>query len=642
MGLAAQESPEEQEMLQRFLRLMETKIQVASHRDTTVLSSPSVVTVVDRETLQQYGIRTVAEAVALVPGMASWRTAFFRDVLTSRGVLEEHYSNRILFLIEGTPVWEASTGAVIPSRIPIEDVERIEVLKGPASVLYGSNAYAGAINVVLRRPAASEGAVEVGIEDQGGYRLSAQTFRQGGGWSLLVGGHVDRSFGEHLLVPGEGGTLIPDAESVASRTVDLRLESRDHQLLANVYRTAYPHLGITLRPSTGGGQDFRTQGLLLGYAFTHRWGEVQVRYGLAFDQAFREYVPSPDGSDARRTRGNRLTHTASLLWDLGSETNLEVGGSHERRTSDYFQTFNPTTGAVKDENHLRDVSVDEHSALVQLSTSRGPLNLILGARSTKNQDFGRNLSGRGTLGYALGPRSGLKLVWGQSFRAPTMLEQYTLVPGVLYGNLNARPETSDSLELEYIYQGRSFSLQLIAYQARFQDKLVRLPTYPRFTSDPRDTSLTFANGPAFGSRGLEAALDCQGRRGLGGFLHLTWLRGDHDDRLPTLRGTNYDFVPSIWADAGLSQRWGAWTASALLAYEGRREGPLGQGIPAQAFLDAHLEWRRRAGRWEFRQTLDVKNAFAEEQRYPEFVRRNINDIPDGLGRRFSYGLGCVF
>ena len=55
-------------------------------------------------------------------------------------------------MVNGVPTWETNTGAATLGHVSVSDIERIEVLKGPASVLYGTNAYVGAVNLVLKEP----------------------------------------------------------------------------------------------------------------------------------------------------------------------------------------------------------------------------------------------------------------------------------------------------------------------------------------------------------------------------------------------------------------------------------------------------------------------------------------------------------
>ena len=82
-------------------------------------------------------------------GIQVYRTAFKQQVATVRGVLQDHYANKVLVMINNVPSWHAVTGEGNLDRVSIHDVERIEVLRGPASVTYGSQAYVGAINLIF-------------------------------------------------------------------------------------------------------------------------------------------------------------------------------------------------------------------------------------------------------------------------------------------------------------------------------------------------------------------------------------------------------------------------------------------------------------------------------------------------------------
>src|SRR5262249_36657671 len=146
--------------------LMAVPTTVSSTEQRSVFHTPSSVSVMDRDTIKRYGFRTVAEAVDTMAGFATVRTSSRIDVPTSRWVLEPPYANKVLLMINGVPTWQPVTGDTTLARVDIDQVDRIEVLRGPSSVLYGTNAYAGAINVVLRcqtGASATSGAVYGGI-----------------------------------------------------------------------------------------------------------------------------------------------------------------------------------------------------------------------------------------------------------------------------------------------------------------------------------------------------------------------------------------------------------------------------------------------------------------------------------------------
>src|SRR3989442_8094237 len=100
--------------------------------------------------IEQSSFRDVEEALQVVAGISVSRSYLLQGMVTSRGILQELYANKNLLLIDGVPTWHAITGESRLERISINDIERIEILKGPASVLYGSQAFTGAINIVTR------------------------------------------------------------------------------------------------------------------------------------------------------------------------------------------------------------------------------------------------------------------------------------------------------------------------------------------------------------------------------------------------------------------------------------------------------------------------------------------------------------
>jgi outer membrane receptor for Fe3+-dicitrate len=106
----AQAQPAGEKPLEGLNRLMDIEIDVSSARASNLFSTPSTVSVVDRSTLDRYGIQTMAQALDLVAGISIQRSVFNTDLPTSRGVLQEGYANRVLLLINGVPCWNVMTG----------------------------------------------------------------------------------------------------------------------------------------------------------------------------------------------------------------------------------------------------------------------------------------------------------------------------------------------------------------------------------------------------------------------------------------------------------------------------------------------------------------------------------------------------
>ena len=138
---------DELDLLKEFSEI----VTVATKSEITVRRSPAVVTVITRETLQSLGIRTLAEAFRFVPGFYDVYDLVTHNVGV-RGVNggSQAMGSIIKLMIDGHPVhFRPNTGNFFGSElIPLEVIERIEIIRGPASALYGANAFLGVVNVI--------------------------------------------------------------------------------------------------------------------------------------------------------------------------------------------------------------------------------------------------------------------------------------------------------------------------------------------------------------------------------------------------------------------------------------------------------------------------------------------------------------
>ncbi len=210
-----------------------------------------------------------------------------------------------------------------------------------------------------------------------------------------------------------------------------------------------------------------------------------------------------------------------------------------------------------------------------------------------------------------------------------------------YVEPHARPETTAPLGPAYLLSRGPCFLPPPPYGMVLRNNPFRPRRYPRFTSDPSDITVTYINGPAFQTAGLEAELKYQPRPTFDAFLNLNYIHGNRGDALPGLRGSNYAFVPMATVKAGLSGTAGAFTASLLALFQTRADGPL-EPIPSWASWGLHLGYAHALGGWRLRHALDGQNLGDRERWFPENARRNLNAIPDGLGRQVRYSLTLGF
>lgn len=145
-----------------FALIMNKNVSSASKQEENTFTSPLSTTVITHDEMRTYGVTTIEEAFRLIPGMiVTEKTNGVYDVHV-RGLNNIPNNNMFLYtentntlvMIDGRPVNNIEMGAVNFDMIPIdiEDVERIEVVRGAASALYGANAVTGVINILTKKP----------------------------------------------------------------------------------------------------------------------------------------------------------------------------------------------------------------------------------------------------------------------------------------------------------------------------------------------------------------------------------------------------------------------------------------------------------------------------------------------------------
>ncbi|MCB9672306.1 MAG: TonB-dependent receptor [Alphaproteobacteria bacterium] len=131
-----------------LFRLDERLVTVASRYAQTVRKAPSIVTLITAADIRAQGFRTVSEALRTLPGVYIWSSAEGRDLAAIRGVISPD-NNKLLVLVDGVPFYDGLyTHGFIGDPLPISAIKQIEVIKGPGSAIYGTNAFTGVVNIV--------------------------------------------------------------------------------------------------------------------------------------------------------------------------------------------------------------------------------------------------------------------------------------------------------------------------------------------------------------------------------------------------------------------------------------------------------------------------------------------------------------
>lgn len=659
-GATAEDTPDYLQFMAEEARV----VTVASVKPENVFNSVSNVTIIDRATIERYGFQSVAEALQTVAGVMVWRTYAMQHVPTFRGALQENYADKVLVMIDNVPAWNAVTGEGDIDRVGIDSVERIEVLRGPASVLYGSNALNGAVNIVLRKAGGDSPlvAAAAGVGNaHDGFSGTAQVSRAAGvyaggkdGTSAFVSADYLSQREPHFAFTDETLTTLQLREYMTVRNVNAEWKGRGHGVYANVSNSVQDYGGNNISQASGGTNPHEKELELLGYSYEFGPRGWRLKYSAVFDRQRRQ-IPRDAGDGLRSDiLGTRYVNSLTADVDLPGPFSLQLGVDHEYRVASRYNNFISSSQAVVADNGMNDRIVWEGSSFAQLGYDQGPWKLLAGTRFTHNEAFGDDLSSRGSAVYAFDDTDSLKLMVGQSFRAPTPFELYFLNnPVTIVGNPGLRPEKTWSAEASYLtVLGRLFG-QATVYYEEYKDAIFR--NLGNFTRDGRALAGVnfYDNAPRYRSIGTE--LEARyARRRFNAFAAFSYIQGsrgdDHPIPAPGVGGlsasssSDFKYVPRYTLSAGAARTaanpFGRGDVFAsLVAVHYSTMDTLRTRLPAQAWADVSVGFKEGA----FKHTLAVHNATGSAVVVPEYVRqRVVESMPLVVGRRYDYTIEWRF
>lgn len=157
----------------------------------------AVMTVIDASRIRQSGVENLYQLLAQVSSFYPTGSHFFpRNVSSVRGNLLTHADNHVLILLNGRPLRESYSGGInfpIYNAFPLQAIEKIEIIRGPGSVLYGSNAYVGVINLVTAKQIPA--ALQLGAGEQGQQSLGLSGHLQQQDWTFNLAAKLQQDDG---------------------------------------------------------------------------------------------------------------------------------------------------------------------------------------------------------------------------------------------------------------------------------------------------------------------------------------------------------------------------------------------------------------------------------------------------------------
>jgi outer membrane receptor protein involved in Fe transport len=501
-------------------------VEAASRVAESIEDAPASVTLIPSPELRAMRYPTVADAMRGVRGVFVSDDRGYKSVGFRGFGRPGDYGNRVLVLIDGMPTndnWLWSSYVGYDLRTDLEDVERIEVVRGPGSILYGTGAFSGVINLVMAGNDTPDGKeVGVSVADDGVARARARIThhftKDSGVWTSVAFGH---SAGRDLYVP----EYVPDGPASVNGTA----RGVDGMQVGTVsgriwWKSVSAQWSLNSHDKRLPGAQFDT---LFGDGRTHQSdtrafveAKVEPKINEQFESLTRAHAnvyayrsafpraPSDGGVEHDTFDGQWFGVEQRLVWKPVSTLRLTVGGEFQDHIKAH-ETSADEKSVITDDDHP--FTLIAGYGVADVSPTKA-VKLSAGARFDSYSTFGSSLNPR--LAAILKPYEGgnVKVIFGKAFRAPSIYELFNAAGGGQRQSSGLKPENLYSAEIEYSHRFSRNVVGVLSTYANYIENLIALRNLPDATSTVPSYAYNNTSDPV-GTFGGEAELRREWKEG---------------------------------------------------------------------------------------------------------------------------------
>lgn len=427
-----------------FAQILNEVVVTATRTEQLVSEVLTDVTVIDRQAIERSGAVGVADVLSSYPGVQFARNGGTGN--TTSLFIRGANTNQTAVYVDGVRIESQSgSGGFTWQTLPLAQIDRIEILRGPAAAIYGSDAIGGVVQVFTRR---GEGAFQpyagVGAGTYNTYQVNAGFTGAQAQWDYAVGATKEKSQGFNVK---QGNNSDIDGYDSHSETARLGLQiNKDHKLEATLLQSRMD----AQYDSSSVEDDHNVETIqTTGLNWTAQW-TPGYQSKLLLTRSRYDYITQPGSKYATNTVLRNYVFQNDYSMDIHRfQANLE------RREDALDNTSTTPAGTERSQNALAlgyGLMLEQHS-------------LQLNARHDTDSDFGDKNTAQAAYAYELNDAWQLRASAGSAFRAPTLFQRFYKYGG----NAGLEPESSDNIEagLKYAYQNDSLSL--VAYRNRISN-----------------------------------------------------------------------------------------------------------------------------------------------------------------------------
>jgi len=538
----------------------EEVVEIATGSSKPIRLAPSVASVITAEEIQAMGATTLDEALESVPGLHVGRSANRLNAIYSMRGIHTKENPQVLVLINGFRISSLFTGGRAPTfRLPVENIARIEVIRGPGSALYGADAFSGVINIITKSMYDIDGldtGVRVGSFD------SRDVWLQYGGllgnWETSFSLEYSKSDGDRgRTITSDLQTTLDNSFGTTASLAPGPLDSRYDIITTNlkvkqdnwsfgwwswIQNDAGLGPGAAQTLDHIGSQDVAehlfdvdynnaelADNLVLGAKLSyHHMVEASkfivfppgalIPIGANGNINFASpagLVSFPDGLIGKPgATYDELGAELTLLYSGFSKHNLRLGVGYkdQKLTADEAKNTgpgvidgskSPVNGDLTNVTGTPYIFIQDQNRRIKYIFGQdewaftNDWELTAGVRYDDYSDFGDTVNPRLALVWTTSQFLTTKFLYGEAFRAPSFSEQHTQNNSVTLGNPNVQPETIKTLEVLFDYRPLSILQTQLGLFSYDINNLID------FVPDPGGSSSTAQNSHGQKGHGLE-------------------------------------------------------------------------------------------------------------------------------------------
>lgn len=544
------------------------RLQVVANRiEQPVAEALAAVVVLDREAIERSQASDILELLRRLPGLDVARTGGSGQ--STSLFVRGGNSNHVLVLIDGVRVASVNTGGFAWEQLALEEIERIEYLRGPRASHYGSDAIGGVLLITTRKGLKPTAALRAGRYGRGIVAAGLGLGDEEAGLRLSAGAETYDGFSAQNP---QGFSFDPDRDGFEHRHLGARLG----------FALGAQNLEFSLRAARGDTEFDRGESEARQNHFAGRLeGSLSEgwRHGVFLAQARDSLFSEPSGSrfETRRAAFDWLHQVElgeSAQLGLGLHWLRERGGQLRRDGSAVFAGRRERVGGS-----------------LALTGAIAPWRYEFSLRHEDSDGYGTHTTGQAGLGYDFGGGR-VYLSAGEGFRAPNFNELFSPgFSGLFAGNPALEPERSRSVELGVDAEVGAFDVGLRLHRSRLRDLIA--------FQGPNFQAINIARAKTEGVE-LEAATTLADWRLNGRAQYLEAV--DEATGLQLLRRARRQ------AGLGVERAFGAWSVGLDGQYIGRRRD-FGGDLKSFALWEARAEWAIAEG---YRLQAKLGNLFDRE------------------------------